>query len=212
MTDRQLARTTRQALIGAFGLSAALWCASAAGDEIPQSAIVRFNTVCANCHEGECSGRLSFHSGAAAARQHMQRYLGPIVDADVVAFFGLLRYTKENCAHYPQPGPIPASGIWTAADLNEWRNPDNGAYFIALGHLAPGDYRLQLSFAHHAEGRLKITDQHFEPLVEAALSPAAEQEMTFTVMAGAHYLTLLSQAKLNGMTLHPAEKQADGRR
>ena len=126
--------------------------------------------------------------------------------------FGLLRYTKENCAHYPQPGPIPANGIWTAADLNEWRNPDNGAYFIAIGHLAPGDYRLQLSFAHHAEGRLKITDQHFEPLVEATLSPAAEQEMTFTVMAGAHYLTLLSQAKLNGMILRPAEKQAVGRR
>ncbi|MFZ1445457.1 MAG: hypothetical protein WAS49_08280 [Candidatus Dechloromonas phosphoritropha] len=113
---------------------------------------------------------MRFQSGTAAARQHMQHYLGPIVDADVAAFFDLLRYTKEKCAHYPQPSPIPASGMWTAADLKEWRNPDNGAYFIALGHLAPGDYRLQLSFAPHAEGQLKITDQHFEPLVEASLS------------------------------------------
>ena len=189
-----------------LGLIAALSCTGATGEEIPQSAIVRFNTVCANCHEGECSGRLSFQSGAAAARQHMQRYLGPIVDADVAAFFGLLRYTKENCAHYPQTVRIPASGIWTAADLNEWRNPDNGAYFIALGHLVPGDYRLQLSFAPHGEGRLKITDQHFEPLVEAVLSPEAKQEMTFTVMAGAHYLTLHSQAELTGMALHSPEQ------
>jgi hypothetical protein len=201
LTGKRLARTQWQALIGLLGLISALSSTSAAGDDIPQRAIVRFNTICTNCHEGECSGRLSFSSGAAAARQHMQRYLGPIVDADVAAFFGLLRYTKENCAHYPQPARIPDSGIWTAADLKEWRNLDSGAYFIALGHLAPGDYRLQLSFASHAEGRLKITDQHFEPLVEAALSPEAEQEMTFTAMAGAHYLTLHGQSTLTGMAL-----------
>lgn len=201
MTGKRRARTQWQALIGLLGLIVAVFSTNSAGDEIPQSAIVRFNTVCANCHEGECSGRLSFQSGAAAARQHMQRYLGPIVDADVAAFFGLLRYTKENCVHYPQPGRIPDSGIWTAVDLNEWRNPDSGAYFIALGHLASGDYRLQLSFAPHAQGRLKITDRHFEPLVEAALGTETEQEMTFTAMAGAHYLTLHGQSRLTGMAL-----------
>ena len=99
------ARNQKQASIGSLALITALCCTSAAANEIPQSTIVRFNTVCANCHEGECSGRLSFQSGAAAARQHMQRYLGPIVDADVAAFFDLLRYTKENCAHYPQAQP-----------------------------------------------------------------------------------------------------------
>lgn len=201
MTRKRLARIQWQALIGLLGLIAALCSTSAAGDEIPQSAIVRFNTVCTNCHEGECSGRLSFSSGAAAARQHMQRYLGPIVDADVAAFFGLLRYIKENCAHYPQPGRIPDSGIWTAADLDEWRNPDSGAYFIALGHLATGDYRLRLSFASHDQGRLKITDRHFEPLLEAELSQGADQELTFTAMAGAHYLTLQGQTRLTGMAL-----------
>lgn len=201
MTGKRLARIQLQALIGALGLIGTPFCASAAGVEIPQQAIVRFNTVCANCHEGECSGRLSFQSGAAAARQHMQRYLGQIADADVAAFFALLRYTKENCAHYPRSGRIPDRGIWTAADLNEWRNPESGAYFISLGHLASGDYRLQLSFAPHAQGRLKITDQHFEPLVEAVLGNDPKQEITFTAMAGAHYLTLHGQSRLTGMAL-----------
>ncbi len=35
-----------------LALIAALSCTSAAANEIPQSTIIRFNTVCANCHEG----------------------------------------------------------------------------------------------------------------------------------------------------------------
>ena len=49
-----------------FGLMAALapLCLStAAAAGIPLAAVVRFNTACARCHEGECSGRLSFDHG-----------------------------------------------------------------------------------------------------------------------------------------------------
>ena len=35
--------------------------------------IVEFNTVCSDCHAGECSGWLSFDSGPAAARAHISR-------------------------------------------------------------------------------------------------------------------------------------------
>ena len=38
---------------------------------MPTASVVRFNTVCTNCHEGECSGRLSFHTGASGrTRSH----------------------------------------------------------------------------------------------------------------------------------------------
>lgn len=49
---------------------------SASGAEIRQGTVVRFSTVCFNCHEGECSGRLSFDSGARAAQDHIRRDLG----------------------------------------------------------------------------------------------------------------------------------------
>jgi hypothetical protein len=48
---------------------------TAAGAQPPPSiaTIVEFNTVCSDCHAGECSGRLSFDSGPAAARAHISR-------------------------------------------------------------------------------------------------------------------------------------------
>ena len=46
-----------------------------AGAQLPPSiaTIVEFNTVCSDCHAGECSGWLSFDSGPAAARAHISR-------------------------------------------------------------------------------------------------------------------------------------------
>ncbi len=93
-----------------LALTLMLWNLHVAAQEIPRPAVVRFNTVCANCHEGECSGRLSFQSGADAARGHMERYLGKITSAEGAALFSLLRYTKEHCSHYPVTAAWPAGG------------------------------------------------------------------------------------------------------
>ena len=43
--------------------------------EVSRATAVKFNTVCTRCHEGECSGRVSFSSGVAATRSHVLRYL-----------------------------------------------------------------------------------------------------------------------------------------
>lgn len=94
MAERTARRLTPAALL--------LACAAAfAADQLPTASIVRFNTVCTNCHEGECSGRLSFHTGAKEALGHMQRYLGSISDSQAENLFVLLRHTKERCAPYP---------------------------------------------------------------------------------------------------------------
>jgi hypothetical protein len=87
-----------------FSLIALLFSLSAGAGEIPQSTFVRFNTVCATCHEGECSGRLSFQSGVSAALGHMQRHLGKVTEIEASDLFGLIKYTKERCAHYPVSG------------------------------------------------------------------------------------------------------------
>ena len=172
-----------------------------AAQEIPRPAVVRFNTVCANCHEGECSGRLSFQSGVDAARGHMERYLGKITSAEAASLFSLLRYTKEHCSHYPVTVARPAEGVWNAAELNLWRNQHEGAYFVPLGKLASGSHRLQITFASAAPGRLKITDERFEPLVEEALCPDGTQEIRFVAPGGPLYMTLQTKAELIGIRL-----------
>ena len=155
-----------------------------AAQEIPRPAVVRFNTVCANCHEGECSGRLSFQSGAEAA-----------------ALFSLLRYTKEHCSHYPVTAAWPEGGVWNTAELTLWRNQHEGGYFVPLGKFASGSRRLQITFAATAPGRLKITDDRFEPLVEEALCPDGMQEIRFIAPGGPLYMTLQTKAELIGIRL-----------
>ena len=184
-----------------LALTLMLWNLHVAAQEIPRPAVVRFNTVCANCHEGECSGRLSFQSGADAARGHMERYLGKITSAEGAALFSLLRYTKEHCSHYPVTAAWPEGGVWNTAELTLWRNQHEGGYFVPLGKFASGSHRLQITFAATAPGRLKITDDRFEPLVEEALCPDGMQEVRFIAPGGPLYMTLQTKAELIGIRL-----------
>ena len=178
----------------------------ASGEQIPVPAIVRFNTVCANCHEGECSGRLTFSSGAEAARGHMQRYLGSVTAPEAEALFGLLRYMKEHCAHYPVPAAVPAGGIWSAPDLSAWRNSREGGYFIPLGTLQAGHHRLHLYLSGSSQGRLKITDERFEPVLDEAFCPGNTQEVVFASTGARLYLTLHTEAELTGIRLVPVPR------
>jgi hypothetical protein len=59
--------------------------------------VVVFNTVCAQCHEMECSQRLSFSSNSPAdnARSHIQNYAGSLDVTKIEDLFGLIKYTKK---------------------------------------------------------------------------------------------------------------------
>ena len=98
-------------------LSCALLSAPAWAGDISRASAVRFYTVCASCHEAECSGRLSFRTEAAAAQGHMERYLGPLAWIDVEELFALLRHTKERCDYYPVSATLPPDRRWQAGDL-----------------------------------------------------------------------------------------------
>lgn len=200
MAERTARRLTLAALL--------LACAAAfAADQLPTASIVRFNTVCTNCHEGECSGRLSFHTGAKEALGHMQRYLGSISDSQAENLFVLLRHTKERCAPYPLTSPISAGHALNAGELSAWRNPQEGGYYIPLGHLAQGEYRLQIDLAVTGNGTLKITDSQFEPLVEESLCPQQKQlDIRFQVVPGSHYLAIKAPVVLDSLRLTAATR------
>jgi hypothetical protein len=177
------------------------------GERIDSANVVRFNTVCASCHEGECSGRLSFHSGAAAARGHMQRYLGPVSDVDAEQLFGLLRHTKEQCTHYPVASTISAGQAASRDELARWRNPREGGYFIPLGSLAKGEHRLHIAFSAAANGKLRITDRRFEPLAEESLCPEQKRiDVGFASEAGPHFLTIQGGGALDSLLLEKLER------
>lgn len=180
---------------------------SHAAEPIPAASVVRFNTVCANCHEGECSGRLTFHTGAKEAHGHMQRYLGSITDREAENLFGLLRHTKEQCAHYPLASPISLDRTLTARELAAWRNPHEGGYYLPLGQLPKGEYRLRIDLATAGNGKLKITDNRFEPLVEESLCPQQNAlEFRFKAEDGPHYLTIIGPVVIETLQLKAVAK------
>ncbi|MCX7166694.1 MAG: hypothetical protein NTV11_10520 [Rhodocyclales bacterium] len=149
--------------------------------------IVQFHTICSNCHEGECSGRLSFDSGAAAARSHIERYLGTTNDVRVAALFAMLRQVKETCGHYPAVPIRQATGTWEAAELAPWHNALAGAYFVPLGPLAMGRRQLRLEFDGAAEGSARIDDDHMETAADERLCGDTAKTVEFDATANARY-------------------------
>lgn len=184
------------ALVFSLGVNVA-----ARAEDVPVRMVVRFNTVCANCHEAQCSGRLSFDSGAEAARGHMQRYLGPLSDEDVRFLFRVLRYTKENCGYYPLEAGLVAGRLLNETELEHWRNPHEGAYFVPVGPLAQGEYVLRAGLRGPAQGRIRITDDDFDPVAEESLCPERPARVEFSVEGGRYFLTLHSKQVLETLEL-----------
>lgn len=171
-------------------------------ETIPLASVVRFNTVCTSCHEGECSGRLSFHTGADAARNHMQRYLGSVDTAEAKHLFAMLRHTKEQCTHYPLVSTVVIGQALSGEQLVQWHNPQQGGYFIPLGQLNKGGHRLKMTFSKAANVKAKVTDRLFEPLAEDSSCPQQNTlDIRFDNDVGPHYLTISGQGELNSLKL-----------
>jgi hypothetical protein len=163
---------------------------AAEADAQPPAAIetvVRFHTVCNNCHEGQCSGRLSFDSGAAAAHSHVERYVGKASDVRVAALFAMLRHVKETCSHYPAVPIRPATGTWEAAELAPWRNAVAGAWFIPLGTLTAGRRQLRLEFDGATEGSARIDDDRMETVADERLCGDTAKTVEFDASANVPY-------------------------
>lgn len=185
-------------LLCAWGIAAGTLAA-----EIPLATIVRFNTACAHCHEGECSGRLSF-APDLAADDHILRYVAA-ADADERRDLRrLLAYMKRHCAHYPMGAP---AGGREGVPLAQWRSPAGDAYFIPLGELAAGRWRARLGFAAPVRLDAQVVSARFEIEDRPGLWAAAgDLEFEFAVDAPQpHYLRLLADrpAVLERLTLEP---------
>jgi hypothetical protein len=135
---------------------------SAQGADIPTSTVVRFNTVCARCHEGECSGRLTFDVDHMAAANHIRRHAGEVVTDEQKDLHTLLTYMKQRCDYYPMRVAAPPSGSWSPSMLAQLRGPAGDTYFIPLGALSAGRYRARLRFDVAAEACAQVISASFD--------------------------------------------------
>ncbi len=113
-----------------------------ASDNILIKSAVIFNTSCAKCHEGGCSGRMSFQLPKDAANQHILRHGGNLPQVTVKQLFVLLRYMKEKCSFYPFDLALVKDRIWSSDTLAKLQSPSNQNYFMHLGFLESGSYQL----------------------------------------------------------------------
>ena len=140
---------------------------------------VIFNTLCAKCHEGECSGRLSFDTGSKAASSHIKRYAGDIniSKGETEEFFSLLNYMKTECALW-----MPDNGKWKPENLSHFALPSSKRYFIPLGVLKEGKYHLEIKLKNVVHFRVEILSDHFEHFLDISACPDGEKQiLQFTI-------------------------------
>lgn len=143
-----------------------------AEDQFSREAVLRFNTVCAHCHEGQCSGRLSFALGPEATYNHIRRFTGDVPDAQALELNEVLGYMKRHCAYAPL-APVAKTAL-SGGELQGFRDSFSGNYFLPLGRLHVGDYELYLELAKPQAIRVEIIADDFEPLVDECRGPAAD--------------------------------------
>ena len=105
-----------------------------------KSAVI-FNTLCSKCHEGECSGRLSFNTGSKAVSNHIKRYSNNpnITKKEIKEFFTLLNYMKKNCLLYMVSDKVNEIKNFTSFATSSLKK-----YFIPLGVLEGGKYFIEI--------------------------------------------------------------------
>lgn len=164
-------------------------------------ATVRFATACALCHEGECSGRLSFARLPEAAFDHIRQYAGPVEDELARRLYETLELMKSGC-RYPALAVPDLHRALHADDLARYRDPWSGDYFLPLGDLPAGGYRLAVEFdqadAHGGRLRVELIDPGFDALVDECLSvEGGRLDVTLTLgEAQSHFLRLRPRAAI----------------
>jgi len=134
---------------------------------------VIFNTLCAKCHEGECSGRLSFDTGSKAASSHIKRYAGDTTISKVESkeFFTLLNHMKTKCALL-----MPEGDIWKQENLSHFALPSSKGYFIPLGLLKSGRYLIEIKTKEEIHFRVEVISDRFDSFLDTTFCPDQKEE------------------------------------
>lgn len=147
--------------------------------DISTKTAVIFNTLCAKCHEGECSGRLSFDSDSQVASSHIKRYAEEknLSKGEIKEFFTLLEHMKKECALW-----MPDNGRWKSENLLHFALPSQHGYFIPLGILKHGKHRIHIETKEDIRFRVEVISSHFDPLLDRSIiSGGKDQRLLFNI-------------------------------
>jgi len=152
----------------AFSLFLMPYSAFTAEEDPFRESVVIFNTICAKCHEAQCSGRLSFDNAYEASTGHIVRYYSKASGKIWLQkeLFSILNHMKEKCAYYPMSVPIPPQWIWNSEILEKMTTLLERNYFIPIGSFSPGMYRLELSLAKDEKITVHLVSETFDIIVE----------------------------------------------
>ena len=147
-----------------------------ASDKIPEISIklsVTFNTLCAKCHEGQCSGRLSFDTGSEAASNHIKRYCNDanVSKQEIKEFFTLLNYMKKECLLF-----MPNETKFNKDNLTLFSTASYKRYFIPLGVLKKGNYSLELEVKDDIHFKLEVISSQFDSYLDEAFCPESKEK------------------------------------
>ena len=151
-----------------LGLFLHLFPAFALEDKAFTESVVIFNTICAKCHEAQCSGRLSFSEAFEASNSHILRYYGPAAGKQWLQkeLFDILNYMKGRCAYYPIQAPIPLKRDWGSEILDKFTTLMERNYFIPVGNFIPGLYYIELELEKDVKVTAHLISEEFEMVVD----------------------------------------------
>ena len=163
-------------------------------DEGFTESVVIFNTICAKCHEAQCSGRMSFQMAYEESVNHIVRHYGEASGKVWMQkqLFQILNHMKEKCAYYPMHVTVPPQRVWGSDILDKLTTFLEKNYFIPVGSFDPGEYQLALTLAEDAKVTLHIVSEEFEMAVEDCyLSKDRQIVIPFTIEEPSHYYVRL---------------------
>lgn len=169
-------------------------------DRVRTESIATFNTNCARCHEGECSGRMTFHMSKDVADQHIQRHTGKLSQEIYQELHELLHYMKVECSYYPLDLALSDDGFWSENQLSPLRSHTGKAYFIPLGTLQPNSYNLSFSGPHDsARLCVEIINDEFDFIEKMTLKSDDDNTvLNYQVdESGKYYLRISAQISFN---------------
>jgi len=182
-----------QSVIGVLGLLVIfllLPSAFATEDRAFTESVVIFNTICAKCHEAQCSGRLSFDDAFEASSSHILRHYGEASGKQWLQkeLFDILNYMKEKCAYYPMQTHVPLKKDWGKAILDRFSTLMEKNYFVPVGNFSPGSYRMKLELGRDTKVTVQLISEDFEMVVEDCfLSGNGKIDIPFSIEEKGYY-------------------------
>lgn len=177
-----------------FGLLLSPCHTASSADETFIESVVIFNTICAKCHEAQCSGRLSFDDAMAASSNHILRHYGEASGKQWLQkeLFEILNYMKERCAYYPMNTPVPVKRVWGSDILDKLSTLLEKNYFIPVGNFTPGSYRIELELEKDARVTAHLITEDFDLIVEDCYESKKQRiNIPFVIeSSGIHYFRI----------------------